>query len=156
MALPQNAIDEITRLAREAARDHDQQAQQKFEQRYQQDMQGAAREIRELKDRLLAYQRAGVNGGPAAAADDEGGLPAADFRPRPNIQNNPGAQLAGQFANIKIQAPPNFVGSNNPEEVDNCSFKLKMYLVITMPTIVENMEERKATLTSSSTTIRTT
>jgi hypothetical protein len=140
MALPQDAVMEIMRIAREAARDHYQGEQRVFEQRYQHDIQGAAREIRELNDRLLAYQRAGVNGGPAAAADDEGGLPAADFRPRPNIQNNPGAQLAGQFANIKIQAPPNFAGSNNPEEFDSFSFQLKMHLGITMPTIVENME----------------
>jgi hypothetical protein len=139
MALPQHAVDEIMRIAREAARDHYQAEQQQFEQRYQHDLHGGAREIRELQERLHAYQQAGVNGGPLAPTDEEG-LPAADFRPRPPVQNNPGAQLAGQFANIKIHAPPNFVGSNNPVEFDNFSFKLKMYLGITMPTIVENME----------------
>ena len=139
MALPQEAVMEIMRIAREAARDHYQGEQRVFEQRYQNDIQGSAREIRELQERLHAYQQVRVNGGPLAPADDEG-LPAADFRPRPNVQNNPGAQLAGQFANIKIQAPPSFAGSNNPEAFDNFSFKLKLYLGITMPTIVENME----------------
>ena len=125
MALPQEAVMEIMRIAREAARDHYQGERQVFEQRYQHDMQGAAREIRQLQDRLHGFQQAGVNGGPPAPADDEG-LPAADFRQRPNVQNNPGAQLAGQLANIKIQPPPNFSGSNNPEEFDNFNFKLKM------------------------------
>ena len=55
MALPQDAVNEIMRIAREAARDHYQAEQQQFEQRYQHDMQGAAREIREVNDRLLAY-----------------------------------------------------------------------------------------------------
>ena len=33
----------------------------------------------------------------------------------------PGVQLAGQLGNIQIQAPPNFTGSNNPEEWGNFS-----------------------------------
>ena len=63
MALPQEAVMKIMRVAREAARDHYQGEQRAFEQRYQHDLQGAAREIRELQDRLQAYQQAGVNGG---------------------------------------------------------------------------------------------
>jgi hypothetical protein len=49
MALPQDAVMEIMRIAREAARDHYQGEQRVFEQRYQNDMSGATREIRELQ-----------------------------------------------------------------------------------------------------------
>ena len=52
-----------------------------------------------------------------------------------------GVRYAGQLGNTKLQAPPNFTGSNNLDEWDNFSFKLKMYLSITMPHMVTNMEE---------------
>ena len=57
MALPQNAIEEIMRIAREAARDHYQGEQRVFEQRYQHDIQGAAREIRELTKDYMRISR---------------------------------------------------------------------------------------------------
>ena len=74
-------MDEITRLAREAAREEaqagllhqrnqHQQERQQFEQRHQNDMVGVAREIRELNDRLQAYQRAVmINGLPLGPPD---------------------------------------------------------------------------------------
>ena len=47
---------------------------------------------------------------------------------------------AGQIGSVKLQAPPNFTGSNSMDEWDSFSFKLKMYLGITMPNMVNNME----------------
>ena len=41
---------------------------------------------------------------------------------------------------LRYRRLPTLLGSNTLEEFDNFSFKLKMYLGITMPTIVESME----------------
>ena len=91
MALSQQMVEDIASIARESARAESQaglqqqqqvyqQERQQFEQRYQQDMAGAAQEIRDLNERLLAYQRGAADGAPAAEGD---GLPEADVRPRP-------------------------------------------------------------------------
>ena len=74
--------------------------------------------------------------GPRGAAD---GAARRLLLAKRNVRE-PGVQLARQLGNIKIQAPPSFTGSNNPEEWGNFSFKLKMYLGITMPIMVTNME----------------
>ena len=67
-------------------------------------------------------------------------LAAAAGAPAAGPVQGPGL-FAGQLGSVKLQAPPNFTGSNSMDEWDNFSFKLKMYLGITMPHMVTNMEE---------------
>ena len=45
---------------------------------------------------------------------------------------------------MKLQAPPSFTGSNNQEGFETFSFRLKMYMGITVLAMVQNMELAEA------------
>ena len=149
MAAPDAALQQVLRQAQEAGREAG--------------LQG----VGELQQRVIALQQhieqlhAGMRAGAANAAGPgegalrdrlaqlerqvQGGLlqgvpPGAPLQFVEREAQRAGVQFAGQFGHIKMQPPPNFVGTNNPDEWDNFSFKLKMYLGITMPAMVTNME----------------